>query len=191
VINVAAVTPEQIEQHIEASRHGVAMPCMRLVQFEDGSLLTARSQQPLSLFQRAVAGLSVLTILATTAVAQQASGAGDATLTGRVIDATGEGVSGASVKLQQPNHTELVVKTATDGTFSIEASAGEYALTADSLGFQHLPAQRVILHKGTQDLAQPVKLEVATLMGEVVVIEKPLKTKKSKPSTTMISPVSQ
>jgi hypothetical protein len=133
----------------------------------------------------------VLTILATTAVAQQASGAGDATLTGRVIDATGEGVSGASVKLQQPNHTELVVKTATDGTFSIEASAGEYALTADSLGFQHLPAQRVILHKGTQDLAQPVKLEVATLMGEVVVIEKPLKTKKSKPSTTMISPVSQ
>jgi hypothetical protein len=187
VINAASLTPEQIEEHIEAALNGKPMPCMRLVQFEDGALLAARSEQRLSLLQRAVAALSALTVLATVAVAQQPSNTGNATLTGRTIDVTGEGVPGASVKLQQPNHTDIVVKTARDGTFKIETAPGEYALSADSIGFRHLPAQRVILHRGTQDLAQPLKLEVGELMGQVVVVAvKPLKTESPKTERNLV-----
>jgi hypothetical protein len=183
VINVASLTPEQIEKHIEAARHGTPMPCMRLVRFEDGALLTARTDRQLSLRQRAIATLSALTIAATTAVAQQAPSAGDATLTGRITDRTGTGIPGAFVKLQQPNHTDIVVKTSGDGTFNVKAIPGEYALSADALGFQHLPAQRVILAKGPQNLPQPLKLDVAALMGQVVVVTngpEPLKTESSK-----------
>jgi hypothetical protein len=171
VINAASLTPEQIEEHIRAALNGTPMPCMRLVQFEDGSLLTAQSERRSGLVQRGLAALSMLTVLATTAGAQHASATRDAMLTGRVTDTTGAGIPGVSVKLQQPNHADVAAKTAADGTFKIETTPGEYALSADRNGFQHLSAQGVVLHEGAQDLAQPLKLEVGALMGEVVVVK--------------------
>jgi len=89
VINAASLTPEEIEGHIRAALNGKPMPCMRLVQFEDGSLLTARTERGLSLIQRAVAGVSAIAVSATTAVSQQFPATRDAMLTGRITDTTG------------------------------------------------------------------------------------------------------
>jgi hypothetical protein len=135
VINAASLTPEEIEERIRAALDGRPMPCMRLVQFEDGSLLTAQSERRPSLIQRGLAAASMLTVLTTTAGAQQASATRDAMLTGRVIDATGMGIPGTSVKLQQPNHSDITVKAAADGTFKIEATPGEYALSRIGMAF--------------------------------------------------------
>lgn len=175
VINAASLTPEQIEEHIEAALDGKPMPCMRLVQFEDGSLLTAQTGRRLSFVQRAVAGVSAFAVIAASAIAQS-SAAATATLRGRVVDPHGAGVSSATVRLHQPNHPDVTVKTGDDGAFAAEAAPGNYAIDAEKPGFTYFATERVVLHTGVQELARPLKLETGMWLGRVVVSEKPLKT---------------
>jgi hypothetical protein len=180
VINAASLTPEQIEEHIRAGLDGKSMPCMRLVQFEDGSLLTARTERGLSLIQRAVAGVSAFAVMAASAVAQSNAPV-MTTLRGRVVDAAGAGVGGATVKLHSRNHPDSVAKSAVDGTFVVVAISGEYGLEARGPKSGYFVSDYVFLHTGEQKLSDPLRLtrEVTVTVADVVVVDRESATVKT------------
>src|SRR5580698_5167237 len=65
VHNLAAMTPAQIDALL--AKPG-PLPCMRMVQFEDGSLMAARVAVRHSLFQRTALTLSTAMLAVTTSV---------------------------------------------------------------------------------------------------------------------------
>lgn len=100
-----------------------------------------------------------------------AQGGGGASVAGRVTDAQGAGLPGASVTLYARERTQLRFSTTTDaaGAYRFERlAAGAYLVEAEAEGFAHSAAREVtVAREGTTTL--DVHLEVAGVRAEVVV----------------------
>jgi uncharacterized lipoprotein YbaY len=107
---------------------------------------------------------SVLTSQAT--IAQ-----GDATITGRVVDPTGVGVAGATVKLSIGNHEAgQQAVTDSDGRFTFaHAEAGPIRLTITSAGFAQQEFSGSVGARQSLEIP-PITLPLATVNTEVRVV---------------------
>ena len=159
VRNVATMTPSEIDAMLAAPG---PLPCMRIVQYQDGSLLTARVEQKPGMLQRASMMLSTVMLMAGSAAAQSSIGSKNATLTGRVVDPTGASIIHASVELWSDGKTVATAQTDAQGDFSVQANAGEYLVKATSPGFETFEMKSVALHAGVQKAAP-----IALFMGFV------------------------
>jgi len=169
VRNVATMTPSEIDAMLAAPG---PMPCMRIVRYQDGSLLTARVEQKPGMLQRASMMLSTVMLMAGSAAAQSSIGNKNATLTGRVVDPTGASIPRASVELRSNGKMVATAETDAQGDFSVQANAGEYVVRATSPGFETFEMKSVALHAGIQK-AEPIALLVGTVGGPIVVSEVP------------------
>jgi iron complex outermembrane receptor protein len=94
-----------------------------------------------------------------------------ATIAGRITDARGAAVAGASVTLYARARTQLRLSTATDteGSYRFERLApGEYLVEAEAAGFARSAARVVAVARDAQS-SLDVRLEVAGVSTEVVV----------------------
>jgi Fe(3+) dicitrate transport protein len=92
-----------------------------------------------------------------------------AAVEGRVLDASGAAVAGATISLAlKSTGTELVAKSAPDGSFQFPSTGpGSYALSVEALGFTR---ETRSLRVGEQPVRVPdIRLRPATLAQEVVV----------------------
>ena len=169
VRNVATMTPAEIDAMLAAPG---PLPCMRIVQYQDGSLLTARVEQKPGMLRRASMMLSTVMLMAGSAAAQSSIASKDATLAGRVVDQTGASIPRASVELWSDGKTIATAETDAHGDFSVQASAGEYLVKATSPGFEMFEMKGVALHAGVQKAA-PIALLVVTVGGPMVLSESP------------------
>lgn len=90
-----------------------------------------------------------------------------ARLTGAVSSPTGHPITNARVVLDGPTGAVSSTRTASDGTFVVEAPAGEYLLRVVADGFD-APPQRVTLDDGRETTAR-VAVQVRALAEQVVV----------------------
>jgi hypothetical protein len=179
VHNLAAMTPAQIEAML--AQPG-PKPCMRLVQFEDGSLMAARVAVRRSFFQRAALTLSTAMLAVTTSVAQDAhpAGSNDAILQGVVVDPAGTPIPHATVELKADGKRISFSETDKDGVFTLHSVPGIFLIDAVGTGFAMSSERRVEMVKGARKLSDAISLNVVSLMGDVVIPNKPMKTKKLK-----------
>jgi hypothetical protein len=190
VHNVAAMTPAQLETIL--AQPGL-LPCMRLVQFEDGSLLTARTDQRPNLLRRASMALSTVMLMAGGAVAQTATLPRQdqmAILQGRVVDATGASISHAKIELFADGRQVISTETDAQGAFVLTALPGAYTFDATSPGFKRSDGMPVQLHAGTQQALNPIRLQLTSEnMGAVVVISEAETLSESVTGSALLSPV--
>jgi len=178
VHNLAAMTPVQID--VLLAKPG-PLPCMRIVRHQDGSLLTARVESHRGFLQHASVALTTVMLAATTSFAQQthpATSDNTATLQGLVVDPTGAPLPHATVELLSDGKRVAFTETNKDGVFTLSAAPGKFVIDASAPGFTKNPGQRVDMVKGARKLANSIRLDVSVFVGEVVVVEKPLKTRK-------------
>ncbi len=163
VLNVAAMTPGQLEAVIAEGQRAGAYPCMRMVQLHDGMLLTATEVVRPRWYQRVAAGVGAM-ILATVAAAQDAKPV-LAKLSGRVTDATGLKIGRARVELRGKDGTTFQVTADAEGNFVVTAAPGAYEISAASPGFT--PGhQTLVLREGDQAMPTRLKLQpVLVFMG--------------------------
>jgi len=97
------------------------------------------------------------------------------TITGRIVDQTGTFVSGAAVKLTQPNQASgQEEETGDDGQFSFASVApGDFELTVSLSGFRTKSVSG-FLHSGEAYLIPQITLMLATEMTEVHVSISPV-----------------
>lgn|GEM_PF-4886929 len=178
VRNVATMTPAEIDAMLAAPG---PLPCMRIVQQQDGSLMTARVESQRGFLQHTSVVLSTVMLAATTSFAQKAHPApsdNTATLQGLIVDPTGAPLPHATVELMSDGKRVTLAETNKDGVFTLNAAPGKFVIDAFAPGFTKSVAQRVDMVKGARKLENAIRLNVAVLMGDVVVVEKPLKTRK-------------
>ena len=188
VHNVAAMAPAQLEAVL--AQPG-PLPCMRLVQYEDGSLLTARMDQKPNLLRRASMALSTVMLVAGGAAAQTSTLPKQdqmATLQGKVVDATGASISHAKIELLANGKQVISAETDAQGAFVLTALPGPYTLDVASRGFKRSDAMPVQLRAGTQQASNPILLQVSSEnLGVVVVIQEGEMLFASPPDSAVLS----
>ena len=170
VHNVATMAPAQLEAIL--AQPG-PLPCMRLVQCEDGSLLTARAEQGPGLLRRASLALSTVMLMAGGAVAQNPKPPKQdqmAILQGKVVDITGASIPHAKVELLADGKQVISAEADVQGAFVLTALPGAYTFDVASPGFKRSDAMPVQLHAGTQQATNPILLQVASENLGVVVV---------------------
>ena len=189
VHNVAAMAPAQLEAIL--AQPG-PLPCMRLVQYVDGSLLTARMDQKPDLLRRASMALSTVMLMAGGAAAQTSTPSKQdqmAVLQGKVVDATGASISHAKIELLANGKQVISAETDVQGAFVLTALPGAYTFDVTSRGFKRSDAMPVQLRAGTQQALNPILLQVAENLGEVVVIQdKGEMLSESSPDSALLPP---
>jgi Carboxypeptidase regulatory-like domain len=190
VHNVAAMVPAQLEAVL--AQPG-PLPCMRLVQYEDGSLLTARTDQKPNLLRRASMALSTVMLMAGGAAAQTSTLPKQgqmAVLQGRVVDATGASISHAKIELLADGKQVISAETDSQGAFVLTALPGAYTFDVTSSGFKRSDATPVQLHAGTQQASNPILLQLAVseVMGVCVGTQEQMLF-ASPPDSALLSPV--
>ena len=190
VHNVATMAPAQLEAIL--AQPG-PLPCMRLVQYEDGSLLTARAEQKPNLLRRASLALSTVMLMAGGAAAQistQPKQDQMAILQGRVVDATGASIPHAKIELLANGKQVISTEADAQGAFVLTALPGAYTFDVTSSGFKHSDAMPVQLRAGTQQALEPVLLQVASEnLGVVVVTRDEERLFESSSGSALLSPV--
>ena len=191
VHNGATMTPAQLEAIL--AQPG-PLPCMRLVQYEDGSLLTARADQQPNLLRRASLALSTVMLMAGGAAAQNPTLPKQdqmAILQGSVVDATGASISHAKVELLADGKQAVFAETDAQGAFVLTVLPGAYTFDVASPGFKRSDAMPVQLHAGTQQASHPILLQIASEnLGVVVVtLEDGEMLFESPPNPALLSPV--
>ena len=166
---------------------------MRLVQYEDGSLLTARTDQKPNLLRRASMALSTVMLMAGGAAAQTSTLPKQdqkAILQGRVVDATGASISHAKIELLADGKQVISVETDAQGAFALTALPGAYTFDVMSPGFKRSDAMPVQLRAGTQQALNPILLQVASENLGVVVVtrEEGEMLFESQPDSALLSP---
>lgn len=177
VRNVATMTPAEIDAMLAAPG---PLPCMRIVQYPDGSLMAARVETKRGFLRHASVALTTVMLAATSSLAKAHPAIADntAVLQGVIVDPDGTPIPHAVVKLTQDGHRVTSSETDKNGIFTLSAAPGKFVIDALAPGFANSLQRRVDLVKGARRLADPIRLNVVALMGEVVVVEKPLKTRK-------------
>ncbi|MGB8507539.1 MAG: TonB-dependent receptor [Pyrinomonadaceae bacterium] len=115
-----------------------------------------------------ILGCVLLLACAASSFARQAGGS----ITGRVMDAQGAGVPGATVTLYARARTQLRLSTTTDstGAYRFERlAAGAYLVEAESEGFARAVAHEVNVEKGAAAAPLDITLEVAGVTEEVII----------------------
>jgi hypothetical protein len=189
VHNVAAMAPAQLEAIL--AQPG-PLPCMRLVQYEDGSLLTARTDQKPNLLRRASMALSTVMLMAGGAAAQTSTLPKQdqmAVLQGTVVDATGVSISHAKIELLADGKQVTSAESDAQGAFVLKALPGTYTFDVTSRGFKRSDAMPVQLRAGTQQALNPILLQVASEnLGVVVVTQEGEMLSESPPDSALLSP---
>jgi hypothetical protein len=161
---------------------------MRLVQFDDGSLLVAQSEHRAHFFLRASMALSTVMLMAGAASAQRTGSSkpeGNANLIGQVVGLKGRPVAHVDVQLWRKDKMVVAVETDDKGNFHLAAAPGNYAIYALERDGESLQSDTfdVKLQTGSQETKEAIHLRpVTVLVGEVVVVpSKPrLQTRKIK-----------
>jgi hypothetical protein len=171
VLNVAAMTPAQIEAML--AQPG-PRPCMRLVVFEDGSLLTASERRALGPLGRlgAVAASAAMALGGMMAAAQSStSRPKEAVIAGQVLDVNGKAAPQVEVTINRILPSGILYRksatTDADGHFRIVAEPGSYGLGALSHARESTAQanRQIVLHEGEQNMP-PLKLErMVVLLG--------------------------
>ena len=191
VHNVATMAPAQLEAIL--AQPG-PLPCMRLVQYEDGSLLTARVDQRPNSLRRTWMALSTVMLMAGGAAAQIATLPRQdqmAILQGRVVDATGASIPHAKIELLADGKQVISAETDAQGAFVLKALPGAYTFDVASSGFKRSDAMPVQLRAGTQQALDPIRLQVASENLGVVVVtrEEGEMLFESPPDSALLLPV--
>jgi len=109
----------------------------------------------------------------TTSLAQvgQANGNGDAAISGKVLDAQGASLPGATVTLYgNERNVRLTTSTDSTGAYRFEKlAAAEYLLEAQAQGFAPASVRRVLVKRG-QATALDIPLELSAIRSSVVVV---------------------
>lgn len=189
VHNGATMTPAQLEAIL--AQPG-PLPCMRLVQCEDGSLLMARTEQRPGLLRRASLALSTVMLMAGGAAAQNPTLPKQdqrAILQGRVVDVTGASISHARVELLADGKQAVSAEADAQGAFVLTVLPGAYTLDVASPGFKRSDAMPVQLHAGTQQASKPILLQLASEnLGVIVVVPEEEMLSESPPGPALLSP---
>ena len=189
VHNVATMAPAQLEEILVQPG---PLPCMRLVQYEDGSLLTARADQRPNLLRRASLALSTVMLMAGGAAAQNPTPPKQdqmAILQGTVVDPSGAVIPHAKVELLADGKQVIAAESDAQGAFVLTVLPGAYTLDVVSPGFKRSDAMPVQLHAGTQQASDPVRLQVASeTLGVCIYIPEQM-SPESPPDSALLSPV--
>lgn len=172
VHNLAMMTPREIEALMAGAFSGDAghhAPCVRMAQFEDGSLMVApepRAQMPYGRVAGAVMAAAVVTISTVAAAQQPVLGRTmgkvmpPAVYVGLVVGADGTPAPQASVNLSRMNDGKLEQVHAiadASGHFRLTARAGSWTISATTAGGV-APAAAVTLEAGEHQATQPLQL---------------------------------
>lgn len=173
VLNSASMTPGEIEQVLQA---GAPLPCMRLAQFSDGSLLVASE---VARERRALSGLSAafISLLALTGINANAQGVpsvapSTATISGHVVDAWGRPARNAEVVLTQTSKEHPggeTVTTDAEGRFEAKVAPGSWTVAA-SKGIARSQVQRMRLRPGQQRVSRALTLQQITVTAGVIAV---------------------
>jgi hypothetical protein len=183
VRNVAAMTPAQIDAML--AQPG-PLPCMRLVQFDDGSLLVARSEHRHFLLRASMALSTVMLMAGCAQTTGSSKPESNANLIGQVVDLKGKPIAHVNVQLWRKDKMVVTVETDDRGSFRLAAAPGNYSIYAlERDGEEYLQSDifDVKLQAGLQETKKAMHLRpVAVTVGDVVDVRpKPkLQTSKTK-----------
>ena len=199
VHNLASMTAREIDALMAgAFTAGAHAPCVRMAQFDDGSLLAAAEPRVRSGYG-AMAGVvmsALVTISSVAASAQQLQPtlgkmvAPSAVYSGQVLGMDGKPAPHAHVQLVRVVHgvqQQQRAETDAAGNFQMTAQPGEWSVSAwDGRGDANYPTQPVKLQPGEHHAAQALRLQRITVTAGA-----PVPMPPPKPVATMgiIAPV--